>query len=211
MRYLAALIARPGHEVAAAELVGVGVSLPAEPILNDAARAAYRNRITELLAAVEHADAIGNPDLGKRAQGELDAVQAELRRHLGLGGRSRALTNPRERARTSVQKAIRRALSKIRAADRGIEDELQRGLVTGTVCCYRPPTHDGQSLGSALPPELPEVVAQQFHLTAVVPDAGDRDVPPVGPGPAVRAARSSPSRWCGPHHRWEVSAQTLAA
>jgi hypothetical protein len=142
MRYLAWLISSPGQEVSAADLVGAGVCSPAEPVLDEAARAAYRIRIAELRAELDHADVIGDPDLGRRAQGELEWVEAELGRLTGLGGRARAFADPRELARTSVQKAIRRALARIRTADQSVADEIEHTLVTGTVCCYRPTVPD---------------------------------------------------------------------
>ena len=48
-----------------------------------------------------------------RLQNELDELLAHLRAAVGLGGRSRRFDDATERARTSVQKAIRRAIGAI--------------------------------------------------------------------------------------------------
>ena len=140
MRYLAVLLARPGREVSAGDLTGA-TTASAEPVLDDTARTAYRARIESLRAALDSADAAGDAERGRRAQEELDWVHRELQRQTGLGGRSRTFLTPGERARTSVQKAIRRAIVRIRNVDPAVADELDGAVVTGSVCCYRALSH----------------------------------------------------------------------
>ena len=52
--------------------------------------------------------------------------------------RARAFPTEAERARSSVQKAIRRALARIGAADPEIHAYLEATIVTGIRCSYRP-------------------------------------------------------------------------
>jgi hypothetical protein len=56
----------------------------------------------------------------------------------GLGGRSRAFDDDAERARISVQKAIRRALAAVLEADAVLGRRLERSIVTGAHCAYLP-------------------------------------------------------------------------
>ena len=56
----------------------------------------------------------------------------------GLGGRPRAFTNEHERARTSVRKAIKRAIDEISRADPVVAEILDAAVVTGSVCMYIP-------------------------------------------------------------------------
>ena len=65
----------------------------------------------------------------------------ELGRALGLGGRSRSFADVAERARTSVRKAIKRAIDDIATASPAIGEHLARSVSTGSVCCYRSPAN----------------------------------------------------------------------
>ncbi|MBW9205737.1 hypothetical protein KV097_07235 [Mumia sp. zg.B17] len=136
MRYLAVLLARPGVEVSAIELSGrpTDAGTP-QPVLDGRAVLEYRHRMERLRE--EMADAADDDARLDRAQREYDALVDELARGHGLAGRARNFASADERARTSVQKALKRVLAKIRADDPVIGDIIGRHLVTGFVCCYR--------------------------------------------------------------------------
>ncbi len=74
----------------------------------------------------------------QRLRAELDALLDELRRGTGMGGRSRDFPDAGERARTAVQKAIRRAVDDIAAAEPYIGALLRTAVTTGTACAYAP-------------------------------------------------------------------------
>ena len=140
MRYLSMLLENPGREIPAAELAGsarIG-DAPREPILDRAARSAYQRRAQQLRDERDDAEAAG--DLGRvaRAEHEMDWLVQELRRVTGLTGAPRQFANAEERARTSVQKALRRALESIRKEDADLAQFLQTDIITGSRCCYRP-------------------------------------------------------------------------
>ncbi|MEU4428043.1 hypothetical protein AB0F81_46095, partial [Actinoplanes sp. NPDC024001] len=140
MRYLAQLLLNPGREIPAAELAGGAA--PAEsvqPVLDPAARAAYRRRIEELSAELDRADVRGEPERAEHARTEMGALAAELRRTTGRGGRDRSFDSRGERARTAVRKAIMRAIDEIAAVEPGLGTELRRTVTTGAACVYRPP------------------------------------------------------------------------
>ena len=136
MRYLAVLVGSPGTEIRATELAGRPSDvIAAEPVLDSRAVAEYRKRMQRLQE--EMTDAVDDESRLDRAQREYDALMNELMRNRGLGGRTRNVAGSDERARTSVQKAIRRAVVRIRASDAVIADSIEQHLMTGYVCCYQ--------------------------------------------------------------------------
>jgi len=141
MGYLRALVERPGREVTALDLTGapVGPTRTAEPVLDDRARAAYRRRIEELEDDLADADLDADLERAARARHELDQFLAELARTTGFAGRPRSFVDDAERARVSVCKAIKRALTSIAEADPLLGRVLRARVVTGPRCVYRAP------------------------------------------------------------------------
>lgn len=148
MGYLAILVANPGFEIAAVELAGQPGSAQAraldsagssDPLLDEAAKRAYRRRLDELSADIEeHED---NHDLvnAERARMERDWLIEQLASAAGLHGSGRSFATASERARISVGKAIRRAIGHIGEADAVMGQELVRTVKTGHRCSYLPP------------------------------------------------------------------------
>ena len=108
LRDLAVLLAAPGREVAATELIaGVTTAaaaglagLGADPVLDDRARAAYRTRLARLDEELAEADTHHDIERSARLAAERDALIDELTSAAGLGGRPRRLGDVTERART---------------------------------------------------------------------------------------------------------------
>jgi hypothetical protein len=142
MRYLAELVTHPGAEIPALELASGhpagGFPDSTHDLLDEDARRAYRVRIAELEARLERADSHGDPTASEAARTELDWLLAEVGRATGLGRRDRGFAHEAERARTAVQKAIRRALGRISSADPTIGAALAGTVTTGHRCVYRP-------------------------------------------------------------------------
>ncbi len=141
MHYLRALLAAPGTEIAALDLVAGGVGLrvaAAEPVLDDAAMDAYRRRLAELAAELDAADQAGDAARACRAEDERQAVLAELRRAAGLGGRSRQVAAEDERARVNVTRTLRTALDRISAVAPVTGAHLAASVRTGRACRYQP-------------------------------------------------------------------------
>jgi len=146
LRDLAVLLAVPGREVAATELVAGGhggtataiAALGADPVLDDRARAAYRARLADLDDELAEADAHHDIERSARLATERDALIDELARATGLGGRRRRLGDAAERARTTVTARIRDAIGRIERAHPELGRHLRASIVTGTRCAYRP-------------------------------------------------------------------------
>jgi hypothetical protein len=144
VRYLATLLSNPGAEISVLDLVQqqpldrTAADPAGQELLDADARRAYRQRITELQQQIDEAESGPDPIRAEAARSELDWLLTELGHATGLAGRSRAFPTEAERARSSVQKAIRRALVRIGAADPEIHAYLEATIVTGIRCSYRP-------------------------------------------------------------------------
>jgi hypothetical protein len=144
MRHLATLIAHPGREIPATELMsGLGApadraALSAQPVLDDVARREYRRRLSSLSAEIDELDAADDRERATRTRAERDWLLSELATATGLGGRDRRFADNDERARIAVGKAIRRAISRVTEADPVLGEALRMSVTTGLRCSYAP-------------------------------------------------------------------------
>jgi predicted ATPase/class 3 adenylate cyclase len=157
LRYLAQLLAAPGREIPAVDLAagarsgarGVGAHVAAEaglapaiatadPLLDSAARGAYRERLRELQEDIDEADRFGDSERAARAREEFAYLAKELTTATGLGGRARRAPSEAERARQSVSKAIRQTLDRIERHDRDLATHLRHSVRLGAFCGYMP-------------------------------------------------------------------------
>lgn len=149
-RYLAELVAAPGVEQHALDLVDRIEGLDDEggmnrralgdsgPRLDAQARAAYRTRIETLRAAVAEAEERGAVDAAEAAQAEVDQLVQELAQAFGLGGKQRPTGSAAERARLNVTRALRSAIARIGEALPEAGSALDRQVRTGLFCAYEP-------------------------------------------------------------------------
>jgi tetratricopeptide (TPR) repeat protein len=150
MRYLAELVAAPGTERHALDLVDSieGMGTDGQPdrralghageVLDGRARTAYRHRIESLRSDIDDALAGERLETAEALQHELDQLVAELARAFGLGGRNRVAASAAERARLNVTRALRTALARLSEAVPGAGAALDRRVRTGLYCAYEP-------------------------------------------------------------------------
>jgi DNA-binding NarL/FixJ family response regulator len=156
LRYLAQLLANPGQEISAlalaggqsaepgsiAEAVQEGLTVSSEsdygPTLDPEAKAAYRDRLEELRAEIDQAQAFHDPERAARARAEFEAITDELAAAVGLHGRDRRGGSPGERARLNVTRAVRATVARLAEHDAALGEHLSRSVSTGRVCEYRP-------------------------------------------------------------------------
>jgi len=150
MRYLAELLAQPGVEQHALDLVDriEGVDAEAQldrrvlesagPMLDARARAAYRKRIEALRGAAAEAMERAELEVAEAMQAELDQLVAELARAFGLGGKDRPVGSAAEKARLNVTRAVRSAIARIHEALPEFSSGLDRHVRTGIYCAYEP-------------------------------------------------------------------------
>jgi tetratricopeptide (TPR) repeat protein len=158
LHYLGRLLAHPGVEFHALDLVGgetavpttaavgasreddlhVGTGGDAGPALDSAAKSAYKARIAELRAELDEAESFNDPERADRAREELEFVGRELAGAVGLGGRDRKLKSDAERARVNVTRAIRSVIKRVADEDAALGHELDATVRTGTFCVHEP-------------------------------------------------------------------------
>ena len=156
LHYLAQLLAHPGREFHVLDLVAGGwtrADAPAAPadqvlrssgmgdsgvLLDAQAKDAYRRRLAEIDEDLD--DARLRSDSGRIVQAEEERhfLIRELSRAVGLRGRDRRAGSAPERARVSVTRAVRHAMSRIRQHDPPLGEHLDRAVRTGTYCVYLP-------------------------------------------------------------------------
>lgn len=156
MAYLARLLAAPGTDVHVLDLVtseranDTAASRSTEPglafagaidagaLLDAQAKESYRRRLSEIEEDIDEARIMHDPERAAQAQTERDFLVRELSRAVGLGGRDRRAGVASERARVSVTRALRQALSRIHEHSPSLGQHLDRAIRTGTYCSYLP-------------------------------------------------------------------------
>jgi len=163
VRLLALLLERPGKEVHSLDLVaavdrltgagaGAGATAAGDedtrrrfglqgaigPPLDNAAKAAYRARVTKLDEEIAEAGRLGNEERLARARAEREHLVRELDRATGLGGRDRETGSHAERARVNVTRAVRAAIKRVSNYDPALGAELESAVRTGAFCVYEP-------------------------------------------------------------------------
>lgn len=143
MSYLVSLLTRPNQHVSALALAGDGCGAAAfdtsrQDLVDSTAREHYEAQARRLLTSLEEAEARDDTRRVDRIRAEIDALTDHIEASTGLGGRSRAFSDPAERARTAVRKAIKRALDRIEEAAPTIAESIRPRLETGHTCSYTP-------------------------------------------------------------------------
>jgi tetratricopeptide (TPR) repeat protein len=147
LRDIAALLAAPGRQIHAAELVAasgsgvpgrVDLSLGSDAVIDERARREYRARLAALDEELADAESNNDPERAARAKEERDTLAHELATALGLGGRSRWLGDASEKARKAVTARIRDSLVRIDRIHPRLAEHLRDSIRTGTFCSYSP-------------------------------------------------------------------------
>jgi len=141
MSDLARLLAQPGREIPALDLMSDGaptISSAGIEAIDAKARAAYKRRLAELESELEDADASADIGRSERLLSERDALLAQLGGAYGIGGRPRVGGDSSGRARSAVTQRLRDALGRIARAHPEAGRHLRRSVRTGTFCVYEP-------------------------------------------------------------------------
>jgi tetratricopeptide (TPR) repeat protein len=143
LRHLRTLLANPGREIAALDLVAGGAGLvpsPPDPLLDSTARTAYRDRLADLAGQMDAADRAGDVERATTLAAERQALVDELRRAAGLGGRTRRHNAEAERARVNATRAVRTVLTRLESLTPVAAAHLRASIRTGGHFRYDPAT-----------------------------------------------------------------------
>jgi hypothetical protein len=136
---LTRLVATPGREIHCLELMGAGVEQPSTgELIDDTAKRQYEQRVRDLQAVIDAADADNDYVRADVARVELDAIVDQLTSTLGLGGRRRRAGGSAERARSAVTQRLRATIRRLGEANPALGRHLEASIVTGTYCSYKP-------------------------------------------------------------------------
>jgi tetratricopeptide (TPR) repeat protein len=140
---LAVLVARPGTAVPAIELLGMDDATEPTRVrgalaLDERARREIRARMRDLDEEIDDAEEANDFERAARAREERQAIAAAVVKDLGLGGRSRRVNDPLERARKTVSTRIRRTIARLGREHPELARHLERSIDTGAWCAYRP-------------------------------------------------------------------------
>ena len=140
MQMLARLIANPRQQLHALDLAGAEVvdGGDAGELLDDTARARYRQRVRELQQDLAEAEAWNDASRRERIEAEIEALTAQLSSAFGLGNRQRRSGGAAERARQNVRRRLADAMQRIAASCPSLGRHLERSIRTGTTCIYDP-------------------------------------------------------------------------
>jgi hypothetical protein len=157
LHHLARLLGAPGKEFHALELAAPQAPAAAPhaapepdmavhahgqsdtgPLLDPQAKREYRQRIADLEAEIEEAEAFHDPERSSRARDELDFLARELSAAVGLGGRDRRTHADAERARVNVTRAVSAVVKQIAVHDDWLGHHLRTCVKTGNFCAYVP-------------------------------------------------------------------------
>jgi predicted ATPase len=139
MESIARLLAAPGSEIHCLDLMDAGVEQSSTGEVIDApARRRYEERIRELQAQIDEAEADNDFGRADRAQEEFDALVEHLAAALGTGGKARRAGDTAERARSAATHRIRSAIRVLDDVHEPLARHLRRSISTGIYCSYRP-------------------------------------------------------------------------
>lgn len=155
LHYIAYLLANPRRQILASELAAAGTANgdrrapidssgtvanlgDAGALLDAKACGQYRARIGEMRDELAEAAQHNDPMRAARLRSELESLRDQIGAAVGLGGRVRKAASHSERARLMVTKAIKAAITKIRASDPSMGRYLATSIKTGNYCSYDP-------------------------------------------------------------------------
>ncbi len=107
-------------------------------LLDQQARCAYRQRLTELAEELRQVKKDGDERRAVKLEDEIAAIERELRRAFGLGGRARVAASVAEKARVNVTRTVRLAINQISSSSPKLARYLNGSIRTGYFCSYRP-------------------------------------------------------------------------
>ncbi len=133
------LISNPNQEIHCLELMGVPVSVGhSEVMIDEKAKKEYRSRLARLQGDIDEAQTMNDQVRAAHLQEEYDKLVDHLSTSLGLGGKSRMLSDQVDKTRSAVTWRIRSAIKKIAESHSSLGNHLSKSIKTGTFCNYSP-------------------------------------------------------------------------
>lgn len=138
---LARLVEAPGQEIHVLALAAdeaPTVESNAGDAVDRTALRQYKARLQELAELLDEAEQHADRGRAEALRREQTALERELSRALGLGGKARQAGSTSERARVNVQRRLKDALERVAEANPELGAWLSRSVRTGTYCAFHP-------------------------------------------------------------------------
>jgi hypothetical protein len=147
--YIAEMLRAPGKTIEALALVGAPgdgkAPVPAGGAIEMADEQAIRAVRTALQEREEELARLPKNDWNRRGSmtEEIEKLRRYLQENQGLGGRSRKVTGPAEKARKAVSAAVTRAFTEIQAHHPELAAHLKSSVELGSTLLYHPESDPG--------------------------------------------------------------------
>jgi tetratricopeptide (TPR) repeat protein len=105
-------------------------------MLDEQAKLQYKRRLHELAEELKDLRERGAHARAEVVESEIEFIQHEVARAVGLGGRNRRAGSAAERARLNVTRAIKSVIEKVAERDAALGKLLDRSIRTGSFCSY---------------------------------------------------------------------------
>lgn len=143
LQYLWVLAQHPGRSLSLEALRDAATGRPAVPFAGDDlvdgdGLASLKARATGVHGMIGEAREAGDVGTVERLTEELGEIASQVEAARGLAGRPRKLGDRADSLRTSVQKAIERAVGKIRTRHEKLADHFAKSVTTGYEVTYAP-------------------------------------------------------------------------
>lgn len=142
--YLHALLSSPDRSVSAGTLASTVARRRVEYALGETGKradqeavASYRARLAEIVEDLEEAKVANDPVRQEGLEGEREALLAELKSVIGIGGKLRDAGGDREKVRKAVTNAIKRAIDEIHQFDIRLGEHLTVNIDRGHELIYK--------------------------------------------------------------------------
>ncbi|MBK7873998.1 MAG: hypothetical protein IPJ74_26780 [Saprospiraceae bacterium] len=135
---IARLLAAPNQAIHCTELMGSKVIEKGEAVFDEKAKKAYQQRILDIQKELEEAETAHHQNQILALQEEYDQLLDHLSKSLGLGGKTRKVSDSIDKTRSAVTWRIRSAVKKIAEVHLPLSKHLEISIKTGVFCEYAP-------------------------------------------------------------------------
>ena len=115
-----------------------GLTGDAGEMLDAQAKQEYKRKLYELNEELADLREHGDSERAEQIESEIEFLEREIKRAVGIGGRDRRAGSAAERARLNITRAVKAALQRISEQQASMGELLECSIKTGSFCSYTP-------------------------------------------------------------------------
>jgi tetratricopeptide (TPR) repeat protein len=135
---IAELLAKPNDQIHCTQLMGSGLEVKSQTIVDEKSMREFKKRLTGLQEEIALLELQNNPGGLTSLYEEYDQLLDVIKAATGLGGRRRNMESPLDKIRSAVTWRIRSAIKKISDGHPAFGKHLDNSVKTGLFCSYSP-------------------------------------------------------------------------